>query len=187
MPRAVADDFMQNFAFFAAVTAANDPSIKGYFADGAVAASHGAEAGFANVSVPEISEDATEYREGHHRYTRKMPGGVPTYSDSSFQRGIAKESSGFLRWILARTAGAEYRCEITVYHFDSASRPKKDGDTEGADLDGARQYIYKEAFPTRVKVAGDLDATAGDVSLGEVDVAMEYFELRLPGEGEILR
>jgi len=177
---------MQNYAFWAkAQGPAGDTSIKGFFADagdvvGGFTETHGTQAGFSTISIPEISEDGVEYREGHHVWTKKQPMGVPTVSDSTFQRGIALESTGFLRWAMAKLSGAEYRADITVFHWQRKDRVKNAGQANG-DQAKARQYIFHEAFPTRVKPAGDLDATAGDVSLAEMDVAMEWSETVTPG------
>jgi hypothetical protein len=43
-----------------------------------------------------------------------------------------------------------------------------------------KRYILRDAFPTRVKIAGDLDSSTSDVSLSELDVAYERFDVELP-------
>lgn len=135
------------------------------------------EAGFQSVTLPELTVEAVEYREGIHTYTRKFPG-VPTVSDMTFMRGVTKKDSSFYDWVRAAAEGGEYRTNLTVFHWH---RDGKQAIDKVADLDKARKYNCFECLPTRVKPGADLDATGSDVSLAEVDVALEYFTISNAG------
>lgn len=135
------------------------------------------QAGFQSVTLPELSVEPVEYREGHHTYTQKYPG-VPTVTDVTMIRGVTKRDTAFYRWVKAAAEGGEYRTNLTVYHFPRDAKRSPD---KVADLSKARLYNLYECVPTRVKFAGDLDATSGEVSMAEVDVAVEYFDLDVAG------
>jgi phage tail-like protein len=159
MPRAVNTDFYQAFRFAVALDQ--------------VAASYiETNAGFNNITIPEISEEAAEYREGSFTWTQKYPG-VPTVSDATFQQGVSSVGAGgngrpFMNWIMAAINGGEYRSTVTIYHLHR---------TQG-DVD-SREIVLEEAFPMRVKPDGDLDATSSEVSIREMDVACESVQVNV--------
>ena len=130
------------------------------------------EAGFQSVTLPELSTDIVEYKEGIHTYTKKFPG-IPTVSDMTLMRGVTKTDTAFFDWVLAAIEGGEYRTNLTVYHWH------RDGKTHGQadDLNAARKYNCYECVPMRCKPAADLESQAGEVSLAEVDVAVEWFAI----------
>jgi phage tail-like protein len=161
MGRAQSTDPLHNFRFHVRTSSGQ----------GQFSSSEG-EAGFQSVTVPEVSLEVTEYREGTYTYTRKYPG-IPTVGEISMMRGVTKTDSSFFDWIQAAIRGGEYRTDMTIYHWH------RDGKTHGvlADLNAARKINCYEVFPSRVKVGGDLDATSSEVSIAEMEVAMEYFEV----------
>ncbi|CAB4203552.1 Bacteriophage T4, Gp19, tail tube [uncultured Caudovirales phage] len=132
----------------------------------------GGEAGFQSVTVPEVSMEAVEYREGTMTYTRKYPG-VPTVTDITLMRGATKKDTAFWNWTKAAIEGGEYRTDLVIYHFHRDAKEH----LKVGDLTKARQYVCRECLPLRVKPAGDLEAMASEVSLAEMDVATEYFEI----------
>jgi phage tail-like protein len=134
------------------------------------------EAGFNSCSQPELSAEGTEYREGHRTYTMKFPG-TPTVGDISLQRGLTRKDTSFYAWMFQVVNGGNYRTTVTIYHYPRSGKVSGQGKGEVADLSKARQTICYQAFPTRVKPGGDLDATSGEVSMQEIDIAMEYFEV----------
>ena len=147
-----------------------------------------AGAGFSNVTTPEISTEAVEYKEGTMVYTRKYPGN-PTMSDVTLSRGVARLDSSFWDWLRVVVEGgpvggitAEYRVDLDIkhYHRDTSLIRTAPGFENATDLSQdlpARTYHVREAFPIRHKVAGDLDATASEISIMEIDVAYEHFEI----------
>ena len=143
-----------------------------------------AQAGFSSVTTPEATSEAVEYREGTYIYARKFPGN-PTVSDITCQRGVTRSDSSFWKWLRVVIEGSgEYRADLQIlhYHRDKAlTREYPASGTvnlAGINLDNpARIYHVKEAFPTRHKVAGDLDATASEISIMEIDFAYESFEI----------
>jgi phage tail-like protein len=153
-------------------------------------AGQGAEAGFQSITSPELTQEMSEYREGIRTYTQKFPG-VPSVNDITLIRGCARFDTAFFSWILASAEGDEYRGDLIIFHIQ---RPKRDvAITEGAGASlqmaateieltdaNTKRYILRDAFPTRVKIAGDLDASTSDVSLSEMDVAYERFDVELP-------
>jgi phage tail-like protein len=204
MGRAAATDPLHNFRFHAKMVAGTGSPVAGipgaspadvlqpsengagFIAGGNV----GAEAGFQSITMPDVSAEVAEYREGNRTYTMKFPG-VPSVTDSTFQRGVARYDTAFYSWLLAAIEGDEYRADVTVYHVQ---RPRRTLDivpgaggkafmaaTELAVSDvNTKRYILREAFPMRVKLAGDLDSTASDISISEMDVAAERIDLELP-------
>jgi len=150
-------------------------------------AGQGAEAGFQSITAPELTQEIGEYREGIRTYTQKFPG-VPSVNDITLIRGCARFDTSFFSWILAAAEGDEYRGDLIIYHIQ---RPSRDLSINGAEVKMAaseigvedtntKRYILRDAFPTRVKIAGDLDAGTSDVSLAELDVAYERFDVELP-------
>lgn len=158
MARALNTDFYQAYRYAVAV---GDPA-SSYIE---------ANAGFNNITIPELSIEASEYREGTYVFTRKQPG-IPTVSDATFQKGVSNIAAGgngkpFFSWILAAINGAEYRSEISIFHLH-----------RGESVEGdSRQIILNECFPIRVKPDGDLDATSGEISIQEMDVAAESIDV----------
>lgn len=151
------------------------------------------DAGFSNVTTPEATVEAVEYKEGTMVYTQKYPGN-PTMSDITLSRGVARQDSSFWGWLRIVLEGgplganeAQYRADLTIKHYHRDNSLVRDQPTTGgtanrtsikpADILPSRSYHIKEAFPTRHKVAGDLDATASEISVMELDLAFEYFEV----------
>src|SRR5690606_16725753 len=130
-------------------------------------------AGFQAVTVPETTVGVAEYREGIYTYTRKQPG-IPTQNDLTLTQGVTKRKSDFFEWLLNAIEGRAYRTDLEIWHFHRE-------DTKGINGVPSRVYRALEAFPTRVKAAADLDGTAEDISLAEIDIAFEELEVDTPG------
>lgn len=177
MARAIATDPYQNFRFHVAM-------IEG--AGGVAAAdvfSHAKSAGFNSVTIPELSMESTEYREGTAVYTKKFAG-IPSYDSVTLTKGVTGEDTDFYKWANKAASGGEYRADLLIMHF---SRADVEGeDPSGKDLWGAstahRAYKCCECVPTRLKLTADMDATGSDVSIAELEVAVERVELLIDGK-----
>jgi len=164
MARALNTDYYQAFRFAVSLESPGSNFIQ-------------AQAGFNNVTIPELSVEATEYRDGITVYTKKQPG-LPTVSDSTWQQGVAAtgntavgQASPFFNWMLAAINGEAYRANVTLWHIHLADGfPLPDNATPGS----SRAIVLYEAFPIRVKPDGDFDATSAEVSMREIDVCCEY-------------
>ena len=145
-------------------------------------------AGFMSCTTPEATTEAVEYREGLYNYAKKFPG-TTTVSDCSLQKGATKGDSTFWYWLSTVIhGGGEYRVTMTIQHFDRTALKANSAKRESVEkinmtVEPARAYVLYNAFPTRHKVAADLDASTSDVSIMELDVAYEYFDVV---EGEAL-
>jgi phage tail-like protein len=189
MPRPIATDFLHSMRFQVSAQKADatellKPAIQ--TGDGRP------EAGFSACSTPEVSSEAVEYREGTFIYARKYPG-APTTSDITLSRGVARNDSTFWDWMRQVVEGialpGEYRADLTIRHFHRAEA-LQNGQAGNAAIGSsntlisqsaaARIYYVYNAFPIRHKVAADLDATASEISIMELDVAYEYFEIEQP-------
>jgi len=171
MPRAAVDDLMQGFRFHVIARKSDgtnpvDFSRPGEF-DGK------GHAGFQSVTIPELSVEPVEYREGTFQWTQKYPG-PPTVSDCTLMRGVAKQDTTFYDWVRDSVDGDEYRCDVTIYHYQ---RTEMGSATQAEESDSFRRIECANCVPTRAKPAGDFDSMSGEVSLAEVDFAMESFDV----------
>lgn len=174
--RAQSDDYLHGFKFRAKAMLDDNSDMF-------------ASAGFNTITTPETTVETTEYREGMFAFTRKEPG-VATQGDVTFSRGVVLGNTVFWDWLKRVMFGGDYRAEITYYQYHrtamkGAAVPPEVPDFQGGPYaddslattaDKSLKYKLHEAFPIRVKVAGDLDATASDISLQEMDVAYEYWD-----------
>lgn len=183
MARAAASDPLHSFRFHVRANGADSGRVNGstdLFQPGGTGAGYtvgdGAEAGFQAVTTPEFTLEHVEYREGTKTYTEKYPG-IPTVNDLTMSRGVARKDTAFFDWIVRAIEGAEYRCDLTIFHFIRGARSQPFASVDVAD-DNTKRYVIRNGSPSRVKVAADLDASTGDVSLAEVDVVYERFEIQ---------
>jgi phage tail-like protein len=145
----------------------------------------GTEAGFSAITTPEITVEPVEYREGIRVYTQKYPG-LPSIADITLSRGVARGDTAFFNWVLAAIEGSEYRTAITIYHIQRPARTLDRDTSDGspifplADDDYAKLYKLKQCIPGRIKIAADMDASTGDISIAELDVAFEHFDVERP-------
>jgi len=170
MARAMSSDFLQSYRFTVSFKGASSdvPFDKLSSVPGQAGANSGtpasqSEAAFNTVTVPEISVENVEYNEGMRTNRYKQPG-LPTYSDCTMTRGVVKTDSKMFEWIKAMLDGKSYRADITINHHDRAGVIQ-------------RSYTIFDAFPTRCKLAGDMDATSSEISIQEMDVAYESISL----------
>lgn len=121
--------------------------------------------GFTTSTLPELTVEAVEYKNGDEKYKRKFPG-IPTVNDVTLTRGVIKSNTELWDWVKAAINGEEYRADVTIQqmHRDDSENP-------------AFVYTLMNAFPIRVKPAGDLDANTSDISIQEMDIAFESFEI----------
>lgn len=171
--RSAVDDLMQGFRFHvtARTAAGVDPlqPIPGRTGE----FEGGGQAGFQSATLPELTLEATEYREGTFTWTQKYPG-VPTVSDCTLMRGVAKSDTAFYDWVMGSINGAEYRSDVTIWHYH---RTEMANAAQSKTEDTMRRFLCKNCIPMRVKPGADFDSMSGEVSLSEVDFAMESFEL----------
>lgn len=178
MARAQVTDFLHNMRFHVDVVNAGGADRLNLIPNGRP------QAGFQSVSTPGVTVEGVEYKEGNNIYTKKYPGN-PAMDDITLMRGVARGDSSFWDWLRVIIEGSgEYRADIQIKHYHRDSSLNREFPAQGIDnktilnLDlPARVYHVKEAFPTRHKVAGDLDSTASDISIMEMDITYEHFEV----------
>lgn len=173
-------DYLHNFRFHVIVTGfglGSDPKL------GTNGTNDVVTAGFNTCSTPEATQEAVEYREGHYIYTRKYSG-MPTISDISLSRGVALNDGTFWQWMKSVIEGSEeYRADLRILHFHrdskplTSSTPGQPNTEQKATVAGSIEYKCQQAFPIRHKVSSDLDATGSEVSIQELDLAIEHFDI----------
>jgi len=89
-------------------------------------------------------------------------------------RGVAKSDTTFYDWVRDSVDGDEYRCDVTIYHYQ---RTEMASATQAEAGDDFRRIECKNCVPTRAKPAGDFDSMSGEVSLAEVDFSLESFDV----------
>ena len=158
MARLNVSDFLQNFRFFAVEQQPPADRAQRFLQ---------VAAAFSSISTPETTTDIVEYRDGMSVLTKKQPT-WPTFTPVSFLRGVVRGDSEFFNWMDAAVGGVPYRADLQIQHFHRVgwfiNQP-------------ARKYVLLEVMPERVKVATDLDALSGDISLAELDVSFEGLDL----------
>lgn len=158
--RPQADDMLQSFRFHV-MEGVSEPFLE-------------SAAGFNSVTTPEVSVEVAEYREGNRKYTIKQPG-VPTVESATLSRGVAKSDRKFADWLLEKVLGGQpYRTNLDINAYDQID----DGTLETSAA--TRSITCKEAFPSRVKLMGDFDATSSDINLQEIECACEEIVLSKP-------
>jgi phage tail-like protein len=178
MARPKSTDFLHNFRFHVIVQALGGQDLKSTPGAGDMVS-----AGFNSVSTPSASQGAVEYREGHYIYTQKYTG-LPTVENMTMMRGVALKDGTFWGWLKDVIEGNnEYRADIKIYHFHRDSKPATStvpGNPNvhmAAKEEGSIEYLCREAFPVRHKVSSDLNATGAEVSIQEIELAYEYFDV----------
>jgi phage tail-like protein len=168
MARAQTDDLLHGFKFRAyAAYDDNDDWFK---------LTDTTQAGFNTITNPETTVEVTEYREGMMVFTHKDPG-VPTQNDISLTRGTVLHDTMFWTWIKKVIMGGNYRVTLGTYQFHRQAQVSEElaPDNDMSD-ELANHYQMHQAFCMRVKPAGDLDASASDISIQEMDVSYEYWD-----------
>ncbi len=173
MARPQATDFLQNFRFHASVIDSEEDYLAFSPDESPSREGSDGEAGFQSISMPEVTFEPTEYREGIYKYTRKYLG-LPTWGESTFMRGVTEKDTRFAEWAVAAHGGGPYRADIRIEHFHREDL-KNDTAEKIPDVP-ARTYTYRDAMPTRFKPTADLDSTSGEVSLQEFDVTVEWVD-----------
>jgi phage tail-like protein len=177
-PRAQGYDFLHGFKFRAKAEQVQGVNLLKHSVNG--------DAGFNSITTPETTAEISEYREGMYAFTRKEPG-VPSQGDVTFSRGVVLSDTMFWDWLKRVLFGGSYRAEVTYYHYHRTAMPHAAGvapDVPSGQYasdaltakDASNIYVLSEAFPSRVKPAGDLDATASDISLQEMDMSYEWWD-----------
>ena len=118
------------------------------------------QAGFSDVTIPDISTDPIEYREGNEDTTvRKLPG-LTKYGNLTLKWGIT-DSLELFEWRKLVTQGkmGDARKNIAVILMDE----------EG---NAAARWEFKEAWPTKYD-APDLSAKGNDIAIETLEIVHE--------------
>lgn len=117
------------------------------------------EAGFSEVSAPDISSDPVEYRE--HNIGGKVPGrqlGILKYSHVILKRGTT-QSHIFVDWIKAIQDGKPSRKTVVITLLDDEMRE-------------AASWRLENAWPTKY-AAPDFNATSREVAIESLELVCE--------------
>lgn len=118
------------------------------------------QAGFSDVTIPDISTDPIEYREGNEDTTvRKLPG-LTTYGNLTLKWGIT-DSMELFEWrkLVIQGKTGEARKNIAVILQDEIGNE-------------AARWNFREAWPIKYD-APDLSAKGNDVAIETIEIAHE--------------
>lgn len=117
------------------------------------------EAGFSEVSAPDISSDPVEYREGNMAGMTpiKQPG-IIKYSNVTLKNGVTA-SQTFVNWMKTVLSGKVERKTVVITLMDDAM-------TEVAS------WQLEKAWPTKY-TAPDLNATSNEVAIESLELVTE--------------
>lgn len=117
------------------------------------------EAGFSEVSAPDISSDPVEYREGN--MAGMTPGkqpGILKYSNVTLKRGTTN-SQVFFEWIKTIQDGSVTRKTVSISLLDDT-------------MAEVASWELANAWPTKY-TAPDLNATSNEVAIESLDLVCE--------------
>ena len=118
------------------------------------------QAGFSDVTIPDISTDPIEYREGNEDTTvRKLPG-LTKYGNLTLKWGIT-DSMELFEWrkMVIQGKTGEARKNIAVILQDEIGNE-------------AARWNFREAWPIKYD-APDLSAKGNDVAIETIEIAHE--------------
>ncbi len=117
------------------------------------------EAGFSEVSAPDISSDPVEYREGN--MAGMTPGkqpGILKYSNVTLKRGTT-DSQLFVNWMKSVQEGKVERKTVVITLMDDTM----------ADV---ASWQLEKAWPTKY-TAPDVNATSNEVAIESLELVCE--------------
>jgi len=156
--RSSVSDYFQNFRF--------------HIVDTAGVGGFDIAAGFTKITIPNLSLDAVDYREGVFIYTQKQPG-IPKIGDCELTKGVAKKDSDFFKWIQKPINGGQnYRSDLVIMEYQI-------DDEFGINGTPSRTISLFNAFPIDFKPASDLDASQNDIAVTTLKLSLEEFDIRL--------
>lgn len=117
------------------------------------------EAGFSEVSAPDITADPIEYREGN--MAGKTPGkqpGLLKYSNVTLKRGTT-DSQVFWNWIKDIQSGKAARKTVVITLMDD-------------EMNEAASWQLEQAWPTKY-TAPDFNATGNEIAIESLELVTE--------------
>ena len=117
------------------------------------------EAGFSEVSSPDITSDPVEYREGNMagRTPGKQPG-IMKYSNVTLKRGTT-ESQVFVNWMKEIQNGVTNRKTVVITLMDD-------------EMKEVASWQLEKAWPTKY-TAPDFNATSNEVAIETLELVTE--------------
>lgn len=134
----------------------------------------GIEAGFTSISLPEVTVEHADYREGTNLYSQKYPV-RPVYGSITLSKGVTKASSGLYKWIKNCIEGKGYRANILIDQFH---RTDIGGFQDFSKLKASRRIECWYCLPVRYKPGTDLDANSSEISIEEIEFEIEFFVIK---------
>ena len=162
MARAMVSDPFHAFRFVVSVTPA-----------GGLAPFGPATAGFNSVTLPTQTQELAEYKEGSWLLRRKYPGDT-TFDAVTLSRGVTSVDNEFWSWIRQTSRNGEYRVDMQIKHFH---RDDVVDINDFTDSSPTRVVKCFECLPVSVKSGSDMDSMSSDISLQEITVEIERFEI----------
>jgi phage tail-like protein len=123
-------------------------------------------ASFSEVTIPDITIDTVEYREGDDKYpNKKRYSGLTSYGSISLKKGITASRDLYLWHHLIVTSGT------------SAPNAKRHGTITLLDTDGstAAAWNFYHAFPTHLSSTG-LNASSAEIMIETLELSIERME-----------
>ena len=117
------------------------------------------EAGFSEVSAPDITSDPVEYREGNMagRTPGKQPG-LMKYSNVTLKRGTT-DSQVFVTWMKDIQDGKATRKTVVITLMDD-------------EMNEVASWQLEKAWPTKY-TAPDFNATSNEVAIESLELVTE--------------
>lgn len=162
MARAMVSDPFHSFRFLVSVTKA-----------GSLEPFGPASAGFNSVTLPTQTTEMAEYKEGSMLYRRKYPGDT-TFDTVTLSRGVTVKGNEFWNWMNQSSRNGEYRVDLEIKHLHRSDVTDLD---DFSTATASRTIKCYECVPATVKPGSDMDALTSDISLQEITVEMEHFEI----------
>ena len=119
------------------------------------------QAGFSEVTIPDVNNDVVEYREGNEPPTpRKLPGTLK-YGNVTLKWGITDSLELYEKWRKPVEEGKmkEARKNVAIILMNEEGNP-------------AARWEFQNAWPSKYK-APDLSAKGNDVAIESIEIVHE--------------
>jgi phage tail-like protein len=201
MARSVRVDHAQNYRFRVAVVDEGGQSDISLLSPKAITLFGGSYASFARVSVPSVTIETEEIKEGVWPFRRRAIVGA-SMDTVLLERGVTIPDSDFWQWAVGAITGEIARKTVIIQLMARTQEPAlfpgpQQDRMRSASLSGslrlgqadivqykvnpvlpivAKQWTLHECIPVRVKPASDLDASSAEVSLTELEIHANWME-----------